>query len=169
MYSSVTFNMPESRYHSMPHCERVLLYALMLAEKICGNDESSLTILSHAAVFHDSRREDDGTDIGHGARAAEYYASYCRGQSDIRLYPEAACLMICHDRPDGQGLDFICKRLPKKAEEVSLLYRIFKDADALDRWRLGRYALNPDFLRTREAEALVGFARKLVELTHQPI
>jgi len=52
---------------------------------------------------------------------------------------------------------------------VSLLYRIFKDADALDRWRLGRYALNPDYLRTREAEALVGFARKLVELTHQPI
>ena len=31
-----------------------------------------------AAVFHDSRRLDDGIDKGHGSRAAAYYKEYCR-------------------------------------------------------------------------------------------
>lgn len=42
-----------------------------------------------AAVFHDSRRQDDWLDVGHGQRAADYYRSYCEKTEltyDARTY-----------------------------------------------------------------------------------
>ena len=79
--------------------------------------------------------------------------------------PEAACLMRWHDRHDERGEEAIRAAFPDSADAVLHLYKIFKDADALDRWRLGRWGLNPDYLRTDRALALVDFARKLVMLT----
>ena len=45
--------------------------------------ENETEVLCMASVFHDSRRQDDWYDVGHGQRAAEYYREYCR-QSEIR-------------------------------------------------------------------------------------
>ena len=45
------------------------------------------------------------------------------------------------------------------------LYAIFKDADALDRWRLGRFGLDINRLRSDEAAQLAGFSRTLVGMT----
>ena len=47
------------------------------------------------------------------------------------------------------------------------LYRIFKDADALDRFRLAPDGLDVRFLRNQEAVQLVDFARDLVRQTIQ--
>ena len=47
-------------------------------------------------------------------------------------------------------------------EHGVLLYRIFKDADALDRYRLGETALDESMLRTTAAHSLTDFARCLV-------
>lgn len=165
MYSSVQFNMPDSVAHSTAHSERVLLYAMLMAPRVFPDDEQALTTLAHAAVFHDTRRENEWKDTGHGARAAAYYEEFCREHSELTFIPAAAAIMRYHDRRDELGEESIARDFPDSAERVRLLYHIFKDADALDRWRLGPRGLNPDYLRTDEAIHLVGFARKLVEVT----
>ena len=165
MYNSVQFNMPDSPIHATSHCERVLLYALLVGAKILGQEDKGLISLEHAAVFHDTRRVNDGKDTGHGARAAAYYTEFCEGRDDMTYCPIAACLMKYHDINDADGEAAIAQEFPDCAERVTLLYRIFKDADALDRWRLGRWGLDPRYLRTPEADGLTGFSRKLVEVT----
>ena len=45
------------------------------------------------------------------------------------------------------------------------LYDIFKDADALDRWRLGNHGLDPKYLRTPQAKAMVEYSRGIVNET----
>ena len=79
--------------------------------------------------------------------------------------PEAAIIMRYHDRSDKAGEAAISEAFADSSERVRLLYHILKDADALDRWRLGRYGLDPDYLRTNEAIHLIGFARILVART----
>lgn len=86
-------------------------------------------------MFHDSRRQDDWLDMGHGQRAADYYRDYCRTHSlpfDERVY----LVMAFHDRDDVLGEAALAEQ-----EDGVLLYRIFKDADALDRFRLGPVGL----------------------------
>ena len=112
--------------------------------------------LGAAAVFHDSRRQDDWLDVGHGQRAADYYKEFCRTNPlvyDERVYQ----IMAYHDREDGLGEAALAG-----FEHGVLLYRIFKDADALDRYRLGENALDEAMLRTAPAHNLADFARCLV-------
>lgn len=45
------------------------------------------------------------------------------------------------------------------------LYDIFKDADALDRWRLGNGGLDPKYLRTEQAKGMVGYSHRIVNET----
>lgn len=165
MYEHVPFQLPDSEIHAHAHCERVLLYALLLAAKLLPGDEEAMEVLAHAAVFHDTRRENDGRDTGHGARAADFYESFCKAHSELSFLPEAASLMRWHDRDDDKGRVAIAASFADSAARVSLLYSIFKDADALDRWRLGRRGLDINRLRTDEAVQLAGFSRTLVSMT----
>lgn len=165
MYAHVPFRLPDSEIHAHAHCERVLLYALLLVSKLLPGDDAAMEVLAHAAVFHDTCRENDGRDTGHGARAADFYESFCREHTELRYWPEAACLMRWHDRDDAKGKDAITEAFADNAERVALLYSIFKDADALDRWRLGRRGLDINRLRTDEAAQLAGFSRTLVAMT----
>lgn len=165
MHEQVRFNMPGSEIHAMPHCERVLLYALLIGESLFGDDEDALTILAHASIFHDTRREDDYLDTGHGARAAVYYEDFCRHHQDISFHPEAVYLMRYHDLDDKVGREAIMRDFPEKAERVLKLYAIFKDADALDRWRLGNRGLDARYLRTDKAKSMVEYARTVVAET----
>lgn len=43
-----------------------------------------------------------------------------------------------------------------------MLYEIFKDADALDRFRLAANGLDIKYLRTEEAKGLMAFAKNLI-------
>ena len=165
MYQSIPFQLADSMIHSTAHSERVLLYALLIAAGEVGDNKRALNILAHASVFHDTRRESDGKDTGHGARAADFYEEFCKSHEEVTFLPEAAYLMRYHDRHDERGEAAIREAFPDSAELVVKLYKIFKDSDALDRWRLGRWGLNPDYLRTDRALAVVDFARKLVMLT----
>lgn len=64
-------------------------------------------------------------------------------QLDERTY----LVVAYHDRDDMLGLRILKERF---ADDpcVALLYQIFKDADALDRFRLGPNALDAKYLRT---------------------
>lgn len=165
MFRNVKFNMPDSEIYAAAHCERVLLYALILSEDIFGDDSEAFDILAHAAIFHDTRRQDEYLDTGHGARAAVYYEQFCRDHDDITFHPESVYLMRYHDLDDAVGKDAIRKKFGENSDRVLKLYAIFKDADALDRWRLGSGGLDPRFLRTDKARTMTDYSRRIVRET----
>lgn len=160
----VVFNRPDSAVHAADHCRRVLIHALLTGCAEFGADDAeALEILAHASLFHDTRRLDEGFDTGHGARAADYYAQYCSEHPDeISFHPEAEYLIRYHDLPDRMGYAAIEKEFGDNAGRVKRLYDVFKDADALDRPRLGPFGLDPMYLRTAKARESVPFAKKLV-------
>lgn len=159
MDNNIEFWHPDSECHTKTHCARVLLLALLIGHQKNLSDEE-MELLAMAAVFHDSRRLDDGIDKGHGGRAAEYYKDYCREYG--LLYDEQTYFITYyHDQDDSLGLSEIAKS-PSLSERTMLLYQIFKDADALDRFRLGTDTLNVNFLRTQEAHGFIDFAKELL-------
>lgn len=158
----IEFNHAESEIHTKLHTARVLLYALLLAEKILPNDTKAKEILAHASLFHDTRRNDDGLDTGHGARAAIHYKVYC-DKIRIAYHPTSAVIIKYHDLDDELGKIAMAKM--SDSEYVKKLYAIFKDADALDRYRLGSDGLDPKFLRYQESINLMPFAEFLVDAT----
>lgn len=168
LHRDVNFNHPESLIHAAPHSERVLLYALIIGEKIFGNDPERLEMLAHASVFHDTRRLDDYEDRGHGARAALYYEQYCREHPGMRFHPESVLMMRYHDIDDRRGRVGIKNSYQGALPTMLKLYDIFKDADALDRWRLGDHGLDQKFLRTEPARAMTTFSKRIVEETMDP-
>lgn len=99
-----------------------MLYALFIASQMDLSDDET-EVLCMASVFHDSRRQDDWYDVGHGQRAAEYYREYCR-QSEIRYDPRCYDITYYHDRDDEIG---IAAMEPQGSlENEVLLYRILK-------------------------------------------
>lgn len=156
LYDRVDFSLPASEWHTKAHCERVLLFALSIA-RARGASDADLETLSACAVFHDTRRLDDGLDVGHGARGAKNYADAMRAAGKP-VDERAAIIMAYHDRDDEESEAAIEPRFGKRGVE---LYRVFKDADGLDRFRLGPGALDEKFLRTPESKALVKTARAL--------
>ena len=79
MMESVDFALKISPIHTKEHASRVLLFALLMAEQM-ELPPKDWEILGAAAAFHDTRRQDDWLDVGHGKRAARYYHAYCRGR-----------------------------------------------------------------------------------------
>lgn len=159
MEEKVEFWLPDSEWHTKNHCARVLLLALLIGHKKNLSTEEK-NALAMAAVFHDSRRLDDGIDKGHGLRAAAYYKNFCI-EHDLPFDEKTYYIIYYHDQDDSVGLAEIKKSTTLHERAVSL-YQIFKDADALDRFRLGPDALDEKFLRTEEARQLVDLAKELL-------
>ncbi len=156
--NQVDFWLKTSEKHTKDHCSRVLLFALIMA-KMLGISEQEKEILCHASVFHDSRRQDDWLDVGHGRRAAEYYKEYCK-ENQLKFCPWAYCIMAYHDRDDSFGLKAMETEITGR--EI-LLYQIFKDADALDRFRFGPDGLDVKYLRTDAARELYDYVKEIWE------
>lgn len=122
MYSRVRFNMPDSELHATAHCERVLLFGLLIGEKQFPDNSTAWEILAHASVFHDTRRFDEYLDTGHGSRAADYYRDFCGNTTDICYHPEAEYLMRSHDRDDNIGKTAIENAFGDDSTSVLQLY-----------------------------------------------
>lgn len=162
LHEQVDFSMPDSSLHAKEHTARVLLYALMLGATRYPRDGRTLEILAHAALFHDTRRKNEWYDTGHGARASVHYKDFCQ-RNGLKYHPESSTLIRFHDLDDERGKKAISNRFGENASYVSDLYAIFKDADALDRWRLGVNGLDSSYLRHDESRELVNFSHSLVE------
>ena len=166
MEDNIVFHMPDSELHTKGHSERVLLYALLIGVQVSNCGKDGLRALAHASIFHDTCRQDDFLDVGHGARAASYYMKYCGQNKDVVFLKTAYLIMKYHDQDDKVGMEAIANARPEDKEQAIRLYGIFKDADALDRFRLGANGLEIRFLRNQEAMRLVDFARDLVRQTY---
>lgn len=152
--------------HTKGHCERVLLHALRIGEARHVSDRA-MEALAHASIFHDSRRKDNYLDVGHGERAAHYYQTFCPVYG-LTFLPEAYAAIFYHDRDDETGRAFIAAHSGQYKAVWQEVYAIFKDADALDRYRLGEWCLDKRYLRTPEAKAMTDFALHLVQGTIPP-
>jgi hypothetical protein len=145
----------------------VLLHALRIGVAQ-GLKLRSLIALAHAAIFHDTRRKDNYLDVGHGGRAAKYYKEHCE-KTHLHFLPEAYETMKFHDRDDRLGDDRIIREAKDDAPDWLTVYHDFKDADALDRLRLGTWCLDEKYLRCQEAKEMVPYAQYLVEQTTDPV
>ena len=154
----LTFSHSESVCHTTEHVERVLLFALLLGRELEVSSED-LDALALCSVFHDTRRHDDDLDVGHGDRAAAYYREYAAAH-DLNLDERVARIVARHDRQDRISEEKF--REEGADDETLLLYRIFKDADAIDRYRFGPKALNERYLRTSAARSLLPVLRPFV-------
>src|SRR3954470_15464079 len=65
------FHSPAHSVHGPDHWRRVERNGLLLATRT----GAEIAVVRLFALFHDSRRENDGWDDGHGARGAAYAAT----------------------------------------------------------------------------------------------
>ena len=110
--------------HGAPHWSRVLDNGLRLAERTSARSD----VVTLFAFLHDSRRVDDGTDHGHGQRAAEY-AIELRGRC-FEIDDEGFVLLTAACRGHSDGLT-----------QADVTIQTCWDADRLD---LGRVNRRPD-------------------------
>ena len=129
--------------HGIGHETRVLILAELLAEAANVSSDERL-VLRWAAITHDTQREDDGIDARHGERAAAWVLE--KFTDPTIDWHRVGQLLTAHVPPDNGSLP--------------LLAKLFKDADALDRVRLGD--LDPRRLRTEHARALIPKAEALL-------
>lgn len=130
----------KSKIHGIMHEYRVLVFAYLIGV----GENANVDFLCEAAIAHDTQRHADGLDLEHGKRAAEWLKQKNR--------PEEICRIVEWHVPDD-----------KLAPSMTLDLKCFKDADALDRWRI--HDLNVSFLRTDTAKGLVEFSKQLYGLT----
>lgn len=151
-----------SRTHGQGHIERTMLLGALLAQGEQLSAELTRLLLLCCA-YHDVGRVSDWLDRKHGERSAEKIANGSLKEKFAGFSPEdfnIALAAICaHSLSDkDMGLVFEHYRVPSELEErCTLLSCRLKDADNLDRVRLGD--LNPKYLRCDTAKALVDDAQ----------
>jgi uncharacterized protein len=128
-------SLPLHGHHGVTHWARVLENGLRLLQKTKANYE----VASFFAVFHDSRRVDEGTDPEHGQRGADFAAELRGNLFDLSenkfqlLY--RACVDHTHERTHSDITIQTCW-----------------DADLVDLGRVGIIP-EPSFLCTEAAKA----------------
>ena len=153
----------ESSIHGRLHTLRVLLHCLFLS-KVMGLSVADRTALCWASVWHDTGRLHDGVDSDHGYNSAINYKNDCLAAS-VEPDPVVCFLIEYHSRDDKDGYAEIESNptLSSQKERVTLLYNIFKDADALDRVRLDIRDLDVNMLRCPESISFTKVARICLE------
>jgi uncharacterized protein len=110
--------------HGPAHWQRVHAIGLRLAE-LTGADPDTIELF---AYLHDSRRLEDGWDLDHGRRAADFAKSL---QGSVLELPDDSL----------QRLTYACTFHSDGLTEADITVQTCWDADRLD---LGRIGIQPD-------------------------
>jgi hypothetical protein len=148
----------KSPLHGQSHVARVIVHAFRLIEATGWIEEAPR--LWAAVYLHDLARTHDGTCHRHGADAMKKLdtlprvrALFARGGVRNEDYPVVHTAVVHH---------CTLKELDRSHDHWRLT-SLLKDADALDRVRLGD--LDPRYLRNAEAQSMAGFAQALFDAT----
>lgn len=153
-----------SHVHGQAHVARVMVHAMRLVEATGRRD---LAVQVWGAVYlHDVARTHDGACAWHGMDAIRKW----RESAVLRRVLGERGLEWHRERGVHQAVILHCQSPslePGPGHPDHALVALVKDADALDRVRLGD--LNVDMLRFPEARAMVGFAQALHDTTTRRI
>jgi HD superfamily phosphodiesterase len=152
------------------HTQRVHIHAQRLLGLLDWSAADAELAL-HAVLWHDIGREGDAVEPGHGAasaaRADELGLTAALAQADAAVVRFAIQRHSLHDRGAAQlarelaGSADKARRLAEPERALRVLW-LLKDADALDRVRLGwGDCADKRQLRHRETIALIPFASAL--------
>lgn len=139
----------EKSDHGISHWERVNIIGKYLA-KYTGAD---LDVVYFFAYCHDIKRGDEGDDLLHGIRSAEFVKAYFK--------PECGEL----SKKQIEQLEFACRfhcQSSVKSDDITI--QTCWDADRLDLWRIGIIP-DPFFLNTAKAKEreTIEFSKSLYE------
>jgi hypothetical protein len=150
-----------SHVHGQPHVSRVIIHTLLLVDAL-GYEDYGPSAWA-AAYIHDIGRRNDDICREHGRYSMER----------LETLPEIKSLLEKGGvtPEDWEGITFAvenhCRPDIPRTHPYWTLTAILKDADGLDRVRLGD--LVSGLLRFPQSRALVPFATALYEQTHEII
>lgn len=134
---------PSRRIHGVSHTRRVMIHAAEIADALeVAAFEREAVLL--AALWHDIGRTDDGVDHYHGAKSAGKVVGLGLHRGLPLSQVEVALYAVTHH----SGSEVHGERASGDFEDPAAalrVFRILKDADGLDRVRLGD--MDPSFLR----------------------
>lgn len=152
----------QSGIHGRFHTERVCLLALIIS-KMTHLPSAEILLVLEMAAYHDIGRINDREDEMHGLRGALMYEHLHRERDPERLSLIQA--VITGHSMEDEDFKKVCARFSISSQEdldvAKRCLNILKDADALDRFRLGSLALDPRFLRLKASKTLIGAACSL--------
>jgi len=145
-----------SKMHGLGHIERTILQGGFCAMEE-GLDRTDTELLLEACSYHDVGRQNDWVDDLHGHRSAQQIGALTgRTGEELKLLQGA---VDAHSRKDKVLLETIQSYGPALQDRAVRLAQLLKDADGLDRVRIGD--LNPAYLRRESSRKRVGLAREV--------
>lgn len=146
----------KSRVHGSGHINRVMILAGLIA---CEENlkEGPLRQYLAAAAYHDVGRTFDGLELEHGSASALRIKALTGYEGQALLELQGA--VAAHSQPDRRMQDIVESYRPQNLSWAMELAALLKDADNLDRVRLGD--LKVKYLRYDSAKGLVGFSKRL--------
>jgi len=143
-----------SSVHGLNHTYRVMSHVLRIGHAAKLNREVKLAF--SAAFIHDLSRKHDGYCDQHGAWAQESKLPLFRNFFEENGISSSEIEII------GTAVRNHSERYEIDTEDDAYnATALLKDADALDRIRIGENNLNPDYLRFEQSHGLIPFAKKL--------
>ncbi|MDZ4177712.1 MAG: HD domain-containing protein [Coriobacteriia bacterium] len=147
--------------HGIAHTQRVWIHAQEIAE-LLGLAEWQRQALNHAALWHDIGRTHDGGDYYHGAKSAGKAVGLGLHEGIDPAVRDTALYAITHhcgrEEHGERAAEWLADR-----EAALAVFRVLKDADGLDRVRLGRHELDVGQLRFEVSRQRVERAWELLE------
>ena len=147
--------------HGIDHSKRVILILQQLSRfELLSNAQK--TILTYAGLYHNIGRMKGGIDVEHGFKSYKKIIKYGL-LDDVNLSTEELEIMKFiierHCISDEIGYKAIKEYNIENVEMARLLYDMFKDADGLDRIRLGDF--NSKYLRKTYSHLVERYAMAL--------
>lgn len=151
-----------SRLHGIMHTYRVMIHVLNLG--VLSGFESEARTAFFAAYIHDMARRHDGYCTRHGRDAVEnylveYHDLFKRNGASEANLQQIAYAVSLHSLPDVPSIS-------STDDESQKVLFLLKDADALDRIRLGENDLDTSFLRLKVTHQCIPFASQLYSRTN---
>lgn len=144
--------------HGVSHTLRVWVHATAIAAEL-AMAEWEREAVRLAALWHDIGRTDDDADYYHGAKSAGKVVGLGLHTYTDPIVREVALFAVTHHSGSEEHAESGALWTPN-ADATLRVFRVLKDADALDRVRLGD--LDDSYLRTAAAQLRVDRAYELL-------
>lgn len=149
----------QSSVHGRAHLERVSLFAfcISLMEDLPLSD---VALILEIAKYHDMGRTNDHRDPMHGFCSADKYSRLNRlaSRGDLTVVTTVMAAHSISDTKFDLVFDYFFGKDRSQYDRVFKFYQIIKDADGLDRFRLGDHQLDVRMLRLDSSKKLVQFS-----------